>query len=134
MAASTYSATNSISLSNSTSIIIDFHLRSRNSKLFFTRSSLSFRPRKRLTVNNVASNQRQQLEDLATKKEGEVGSLDSFLPDSASVASSIKYHAEFTPSFSLEQFELPKAFYATAESVRDMIIINWNATYDYYEK
>lgn len=60
--------------------------------------------------------------------------LDAFQPDSASLVSSIRYHAEFTPSFSPERFELPKAFYATAESVRDMLIINWNATYDYYEK
>lgn len=60
--------------------------------------------------------------------------LDKFQPDSASVASSIKFHAEFTPSFSPEQFKLPKAFHATAESVRDMLIIHWNATYDYYEK
>lgn len=61
-------------------------------------------------------------------------SLDSFKPDSASIASRIKYHAEFTPSFSPEHFELPKAYFATAESVRDSLIINWNATYDYYEK
>lgn len=61
-------------------------------------------------------------------------SLDSFQLDSASIASSIKYHAEFTPSFSPEQFELPKAYFATAESVRDSLIINWNATYDHFEK
>nr|GMD18299.1 Alpha-glucan phosphorylase, H isozyme [Ipomoea batatas] len=60
--------------------------------------------------------------------------MDAFQPDSASLASSIKYHAEFTPSFSPERFELPKAFNATAGSVRDMLIINWNATYDYYDK
>ncbi|PHU29446.1 Alpha-1,4 glucan phosphorylase L isozyme, chloroplastic/amyloplastic [Capsicum chinense] len=45
----------------------------------------------------------------------------------------IKYQVEFTPSFSSEKFELPKAYYATAKSVRDMLIINWNATYDFYE-
>lgn len=61
-------------------------------------------------------------------------SLDSFQLDSASIASSIKYHAEFTPSFSPEHFELPKAYFATAESVRDSLIINWNATYDHFEK
>ncbi|XVF85840.1 hypothetical protein PTKIN_Ptkin17bG0150000 [Pterospermum kingtungense] len=61
-------------------------------------------------------------------------SLDTFVPDAASVASSIKYHAEFTPAFSPDSFELPKAFYATAESARDSLIINWNATYEYYEK
>lgn len=62
------------------------------------------------------------------------GTLDTFVPDSASIASSIKYHAEFTPSFSPEKFELSKAFFATAESVRDNLIINWNTTYTYYEK
>jgi hypothetical protein len=29
-------------------------------------------------------------------------SLDTFEPDSASIAANIKYHAEFTPSFSPE--------------------------------
>lgn len=62
------------------------------------------------------------------------GTLDTPVPDSTSIASSIKYHAEFTPSFSPEKFELPKAYFATAESVRDTLIINWNATNDYYEK
>jgi hypothetical protein len=57
----------------------------------------------------------------------------SFKPDAASIASSIKYHAEFTPLFSPERFELPKAFFATAQTVRDALIINWNATYDYHE-
>lgn len=61
-------------------------------------------------------------------------SQDTFAPDSASIASSIKFHAEFTPSFSPEHFDLPKAFIATAESVRDSLTINWNATYEYYEK
>lgn len=60
--------------------------------------------------------------------------MDALKPDSSSIASSIKYHAEFTPSFAPDLFELPKAYYATAESVRDMLIINWNATYDYYER
>ncbi|GFP88728.1 alpha-1 4 glucan phosphorylase l-2 isozyme chloroplastic/amyloplastic [Phtheirospermum japonicum] len=60
--------------------------------------------------------------------------LDALKPDPSSVASSIKYHAELTPSFSPELFELPKAYYATAQSIRDMLIANWNATYDHYEK
>lgn len=54
--------------------------------------------------------------------------------DPSSIASSIKYHAEFTPSFSPEHFALPKAYRATAESVRDALIINWNETYDHYDK
>ncbi|GFZ19257.1 glycosyl transferase, family 35 [Actinidia rufa] len=59
--------------------------------------------------------------------------LSSFTLDPASIALSIKYH-EFTPLFSQGRFELPKAFFATAQSVRDALIVNWNATYDYYEK
>uniref|UniRef100_A0A2C9WB21 Alpha-1,4 glucan phosphorylase n=1 Tax=Manihot esculenta TaxID=3983 RepID=A0A2C9WB21_MANES len=54
--------------------------------------------------------------------------------DASSIASSIKYHAEFTPVFSPEKFELPKAFVATAQSVRDALIINWNATYECYDR
>ncbi|KAK4341701.1 hypothetical protein RND71_040202 [Anisodus tanguticus] len=65
---------------------------------------------------------------------GGESNLSSFAPDTASIASSIKYHAEFTPLFSPERFELPKAFFATAQSVRDSLLINWNATYDIYEK
>jgi len=61
-------------------------------------------------------------------------SLETLEPDSASIAASIQYHAEFTPLFSPEHFDLPKAFVATAEGVRDSLIINWNATYKYYEK
>lgn len=54
--------------------------------------------------------------------------------DSCTIASNIKHHAEFTPSFAPERFELPKAYFATAESVRDQLIMNWNATYEHYEK
>ena len=60
--------------------------------------------------------------------------MNTFVPDSDSISASIKYHAEFTPSFSPEKFELDKAYVATAESIRDTLIINWNATYEYYEK
>ncbi|KAL6135548.1 hypothetical protein ACLB2K_067775 [Fragaria x ananassa] len=60
--------------------------------------------------------------------------LSSCTPDAVSIASSIKYHAEFTPSFSPKHFELPKAYFATAQSVRDALIVNWNATNEYYEK
>ncbi|KAK6133922.1 hypothetical protein DH2020_032314 [Rehmannia glutinosa] len=82
---------------------------------------------------NVASKKHTKTPALEEEEQGGVA-LDALRPDSASVASSIKYHAEFTPSFSPELFELPKAYYATAESVRDMLITNWNTTYDYYEK
>nr|GMD19645.1 alpha-1,4 glucan phosphorylase L-2 isozyme, chloroplastic/amyloplastic [Ipomoea batatas] len=88
--------------------------------------------RRNLLISNVASDHQQRVIDYSSDNEGLA--LDAFQPDSASLASSIKYHAEFTPSFSPERFELPKAFNATAGSVRDMLIINWNATYDYYDK
>lgn len=63
-----------------------------------------------------------------------MGDLSNFTPDAASIASNIKYHAQFTPLFSPEAFEPPKAYFATAQSVRDSLIVNWNATYDFYEK
>ncbi|GMN41968.1 hypothetical protein TIFTF001_011170 [Ficus carica] len=110
----------------------NLHRWNPNSKLFFANSCRnSRRPRRRnFCVKNVASDQKQEIEDPITQE----GTLANFVPDSSSIASSIKYHAEFTPSFSPEKFELLKAYYATAESVRDMLIINWNATYDYYQK
>ncbi|XP_013620367.1 alpha-glucan phosphorylase 1-like isoform X2 [Brassica napus] len=49
-------------------------------------------------------------------------------------ASSIKHHSEFRPLFSPEKFELPKAFFATAQSVRDALIVNWNSTYECYNR
>ncbi|EXC22063.1 Alpha-1,4 glucan phosphorylase L-2 isozyme [Morus notabilis] len=103
------------------------HLNRRNSnwRLFFVNSVwTSRRPRRRrnLCVKNVASDKKQEIEDPISQE----GTLANFVPDSSSIASSIKYHAE--------KFELPKAYYATAESVRDMLIINWNATFDYYQK
>lgn len=125
----------SFSLSKFISKFMGFNHRTRNSNLFLIRTPRSKFSRRKLPVKNLASNQKQELNDPVTQKQGVTGSaLDTFVPDSASIASSIKYHAEFTPSFSPERFEVPKAFVATAESVRDMLIINWNATYDYYEK
>ncbi|KAJ0095326.1 hypothetical protein Patl1_16715 [Pistacia atlantica] len=103
----------------------------RQSKLFFIRTPRLNFSRRNLSVRNVASDQKQKAKEPKTDEEA---SLGTFVPDSGAIASSIKYHAEFTPSFSTESFELPKAFYATAESVRDMLIINWNLTYNYYEK
>ncbi|XP_021757075.1 alpha-1,4 glucan phosphorylase L-2 isozyme, chloroplastic/amyloplastic-like isoform X1 [Chenopodium quinoa] len=83
------------------------------------------------SIKNTVSD--QKLQDPVTDDQI-TGPENSFAPDPESVAASIKYHAEFTPSFSPAQFELPKAFFATAESVRDMLIINWNVTYELYQK
>lgn len=54
--------------------------------------------------------------------------------DSSAIASNIRHHAEFTPLFSPEHFSPLKAYYATAKSVLDALLINWNATYDHYNK
>ncbi|MBA0782970.1 hypothetical protein Gotri_000772 [Gossypium trilobum] len=115
------------------STFICFNYKARNPNLFFLKKGSRFTfSRRKFIIKSVASDQRQDL-----KEEGQIteeASLDTFVPDSASIASSIKYHSEFTPSFAPDHFELPKAFKATAESVRDSLIINWNATYAYYEK
>ncbi|XP_030956626.1 alpha-1,4 glucan phosphorylase L-2 isozyme, chloroplastic/amyloplastic-like isoform X2 [Quercus lobata] len=134
MATLPFSATSAQSMSFSHSKFIlgfmGFDRITHNPEMFLIRTPRSSYSRRKFSVKNVASNQKQKLKD-SVKQEG--GDLGTFIPDSASIASSIKYHAEFTPSFSTEQFELPKAYFATAESVRDTLIINWNATYDYYE-
>ncbi|XAR51679.1 Glycogen phosphorylase [Bertholletia excelsa] len=126
MATSNFSATSStlaVGFSHCSSIsrFIDFNYRHRNSKQLLIRTPSLRKVKRSFAVKNVAG-------------EGAPLKLSSFTPDAASIASSIKYHAEFTPLFSPERFELPKAFFATAQSVRDALIINWNATYDYYEK
>ncbi|KAJ0488766.1 putative glycogen phosphorylase [Helianthus annuus] len=97
---------------------------------------LHCRRRNFLVSKAVTGNQQlQKLADQSVEQET-TDTLDNgiLVPDSESVISSIKYHAEFTPLFSPEKFELPKAFYATAESVRDTLITNWNTTYNYHEK
>ena len=53
---------------------------------------------------------------------------------SNTITARITHHAEFTPSFSPEGFDLPKAYFATTQRIRDSLIINWNATYDMYER
>ncbi|KAH7554505.1 hypothetical protein JRO89_XS12G0228600 [Xanthoceras sorbifolium] len=119
---------------SSLSRYIEFGSRNRRSKrLFLIRTLTSSRPKTTLfSVRNVSSEPKQKVSD--TLEEDASSALNGYTPDAASIASSIKYHAEFTPLFSPEKFELPKAFFATAQSVRDSLIINWNATYDYYER
>lgn len=50
------------------------------------------------------------------------------------IASNIKYHAHFSPHFSPFKFEPEQAYYATADSVRDRLIKQWNDTYLHYDK
>ncbi|KAK9060108.1 hypothetical protein SSX86_020812 [Deinandra increscens subsp. villosa] len=137
MAASSFSVTNYISKSS----VTDFNFSSEHSKnLLLLKFKLSTRLQARgrsFSVTNVASRKQQiqKLTDQSVEEETTV-TLDNgiLVPDSESVISSIKYHAEFTPLFSPEKFELPKAFYATAESVRDTLITNWNRTYKFHEE
>lgn len=48
------------------------------------------------------------------------------------IASNISYHAQFSPHFSPFKFEPEQAYYATAESVRDRLIQQWNETYRHF--
>ncbi|XP_021720748.1 alpha-glucan phosphorylase 2, cytosolic [Chenopodium quinoa] len=50
------------------------------------------------------------------------------------IASNINYHAQFSPHFSPLKFEPEQAFYATAESVRDRLIQQWNETYSHFHE
>lgn len=50
------------------------------------------------------------------------------------IASNINYHAQYNPHFSPLKFEPEQAFYATAESVRDRLIQQWNETYVHFHK
>ncbi|KAK7860267.1 alpha-glucan phosphorylase [Quercus suber] len=50
------------------------------------------------------------------------------------IASNISYHAQFSPHFSPFKFEPEQAYYATAESVRDRLIQQWNETYRHFHK
>ncbi|BFG26578.1 hypothetical protein CerSpe_128520 [Prunus speciosa] len=136
MAASQFAATRggaeTVWQCKSQSKLIDFSSRKNKSKLLFARRNLNQRRSFSFSVKNASSEPSQKLKDPIIEQDSSL--LSSFIPDAGSIASSIKYHAEFTPSFSPERFELPKAFFATAQSVRDALIINWNATYAYYEK
>ncbi|XP_057521753.1 alpha-1,4 glucan phosphorylase L isozyme, chloroplastic/amyloplastic [Amaranthus tricolor] len=106
-------------------------------KLLFSSMKKPLIARKCLMVRNVFSESKPQLEESVVDQvllPGPPSILNPSSIDSSSIASSITYHAEFTPLFSPHEFSLPKAFYAAAQSVRDSLIINWNATYDHYEK
>ncbi|KAF9598517.1 hypothetical protein IFM89_028049 [Coptis chinensis] len=50
------------------------------------------------------------------------------------IASNIHYHARFTPHFSPFKFQPEQAYYATAESVRDRLVQQWNETYYHFHK
>ncbi|KAJ4707355.1 Alpha-1,4 glucan phosphorylase [Melia azedarach] len=121
---------------SSLSRFIEFGSRNRRSKKLLLTRTLNFRPLTTTSfcVKNVSSEPKANPNVKEPVVEEASGSLNPYAPDAASITSSIKYHAEFTPSYSPDKFELPKAFFATAQSVRDTLIINWNSTYEYYER
>ncbi|XP_039132132.1 alpha-glucan phosphorylase, H isozyme [Dioscorea cayenensis subsp. rotundata] len=50
------------------------------------------------------------------------------------IAANIAYHAHYTPHFSPLKFDLEQAYYAAAESVRDLLIQRWDETYVHFHK
>ncbi|KAL5217137.1 hypothetical protein ABZP36_017821 [Zizania latifolia] len=85
---------------------------------------------RRLVVWSVASDQGVQG---SVSPEEEIPSVLN-PTDSLAITSNIKHHAEFTPLFSPEHFSPQKAYHATTKSVLDTLIMNWNSTYDYYNR
>ncbi|PWA63594.1 coatomer, beta' subunit [Artemisia annua] len=77
----------------------------------------------RTRYHNSVIKASQYFQDQATKKT-DASSNGTVVHNSKSVISSIEYHAKFSPSLSLDKFELPKAFYATTESVCDELIVS----------
>ncbi|WCJ42930.1 alpha-glucan phosphorylase 2 [Euphorbia peplus] len=61
-------------------------------------------------------------------------SANPLAEEPSEIASNINYHAQYTPHFSPFKFQLEQAYYATAESVRDRLIHQWNETYLHYHK
>ncbi|PPD97064.1 hypothetical protein GOBAR_DD05924 [Gossypium barbadense] len=88
------------------------------------------RPVKRsFSVRNVSSEQQQMVKDLNLQAVIILSlQMHHLLP---LVSNTIQSSPRL---FSPEKFDPPKAFFATAQSIRDALIINWNATYDYYER
>ncbi|KAK1271941.1 hypothetical protein QJS04_geneDACA007600 [Acorus gramineus] len=54
--------------------------------------------------------------------------------DASEIASNIKYHSLYDPSFSPFKFEPEQAYFATAKSVRNRLIQRWNETYLHFHK
>ncbi|KAK4417610.1 Alpha-1,4 glucan phosphorylase L-1 isozyme, chloroplastic/amyloplastic [Sesamum alatum] len=126
--ASTGGAATALSRCSSNARLIGFTSRNPSVKVLLLR-----RTNPSLCVRCVSSEQKERVRDRMTDEEL-LSDPSSFAPDAASIASIIKHHAEFTPLFSSHNIEPSKTFFATALSVRDALIINWNATYDLYEK
>eukprot|EP00252_Welwitschia_mirabilis_P010940 TRINITY_DN2464_c0_g1_i1.p1 TRINITY_DN2464_c0_g1~~TRINITY_DN2464_c0_g1_i1.p1 ORF type:complete len:945 (-),score=214.27 TRINITY_DN2464_c0_g1_i1:516-3350(-) len=84
--------------------------------------------------SNTFSKNRLVARAVTSESKKETLPKESTEVDSSSLATNIKYHAEFTPHFSPYTFGLPQTFVATAESVRDFLIQRWNSTQLYYDE
>ncbi|CAK7326176.1 unnamed protein product [Dovyalis caffra] len=117
MATLPFSAAQSNSISRS-AFVSGFNYRASHSNLFFVRTPRFFSrsTRRNLSVKNIGSDQRQELKDPTVNVEGSCCSTQKLLPFSTS----------------LDTFE-PDSASIAAQSVRDSLVINWNATYGYYE-
>ncbi|XP_021770915.1 alpha-1,4 glucan phosphorylase L isozyme, chloroplastic/amyloplastic-like [Chenopodium quinoa] len=139
---STSGRTHSSSFCSSISRVMEFSLKNGcyNSRILFSsinnRNMIMRGTGRCFVVKDVFSDSKPKSQEPIIEEgtSSNFNPLRNLSPDSASIASSIKYHAEFTPLFAPNEFSLPKAFFAAAQSVRDSLIINWNATYDQYEK
>ncbi|KAJ4970505.1 hypothetical protein NE237_003604 [Protea cynaroides] len=80
--------------------------------------------------------------ETTTKSNGSAPGISTKIPAKAhplaeepsEIAANINYHAQYSPHFSPFKFEPEQAYYATAESVRDRLIQQWNETYFHFHK
>eukprot|EP00262_Sarcandra_glabra_P006798 TRINITY_DN19356_c0_g1_i1.p1 TRINITY_DN19356_c0_g1~~TRINITY_DN19356_c0_g1_i1.p1 ORF type:complete len:846 (-),score=167.61 TRINITY_DN19356_c0_g1_i1:309-2846(-) len=78
----------------------------------------------------------------ATETNGSAANRSSKFPavahpmakEPSEIASNINYHAQYSPHFSPLKFDPEQAYYATADSVRDRLIEQWNETYFHFHK
>ncbi|KAH7425846.1 hypothetical protein KP509_11G073600 [Ceratopteris richardii] len=85
-------------------------------------------PRRQLSIQAVASEPKPK----TTDGNGYL-QRSNLSNDAESIAKNIIHHAEYSPFFSPLQFELQAAYIATAQSVRDTLIRNWNETYRLFQ-
>ncbi|CAN0890167.1 Alpha-1,4 glucan phosphorylase L-1 isozyme, chloroplastic/amyloplastic [Linum grandiflorum] len=134
----TTSATSSAPHPSSVTKLVDFGSASASpksrSKFSFTRAFNSRPFRRSFFVSKVPIERARRFNLSAAVQRESSENRPPLSEDASSIAFSIKYNAEFSPSFSPGQLELPKAYLATAQIVREALIKNWNATYDLYER
>eukprot|EP00897_Mesotaenium_endlicherianum_P008077 jgi/Mesen1/7298/ME000374S06662 len=86
---------------------------------------------KRLAVQNVASEPKA-----ATVNGGAIPATPNpdLSSDASAVVDKIKYHAEYSPSFSPGKLDLPQVYVAASESIRETLIKRFNETYEHFKQ